>query len=152
MESACPKCSRQLPEVETLKYRFCPYCGTEIQARLKDLDDAFLTLPPDLPSGPHRKIHQSLSPQAPQKEPFGEQFNDQAIEPWAMSKRSHLKMKPPNTPPPPGFFRISSEKKAPFPADIKKQQPLLKRRKNVVIAALVLLAVIILIVGWFFTF
>ena len=48
MDPSCPKCSKQLPEVETLKYRFCPHCGAEIPAEAGELDNAFLTRPPDL--------------------------------------------------------------------------------------------------------
>jgi DNA-directed RNA polymerase subunit RPC12/RpoP len=48
MDLSCPKCSKQLPEVETLKYRFCPHCGAEIAAAPKKLEDAFLTIAPDL--------------------------------------------------------------------------------------------------------
>jgi len=51
----CPKCSKQLPEVETLKYRFCPHCGAEIAAAPKKLADASLTIPPDL-APPHPKL------------------------------------------------------------------------------------------------
>ena len=48
MELACPKCSRQLPEVETLKYRFCPHCGAEIAVDPEKHAEAFLTIPPGL--------------------------------------------------------------------------------------------------------
>ncbi len=40
MDLSCPKCSKQLPEVETLKYRFCPHCGAEIAAEPKKLAEA----------------------------------------------------------------------------------------------------------------
>jgi DNA-directed RNA polymerase subunit RPC12/RpoP len=148
MEPVCPKCSHRLPEEQTLAYRFCPHCGTEIKARSRDLDDALLTVPPALPAAPYRKIHQGLSPQARQKVALSEP----AIEAQAMTRRSQPEIKPPNTPPPPGFFRIGSEKKAPVPANIKKQPFFARHRKNVVIGALVLLAVIILIIGGLFTF
>ena len=32
MPTTCPKCGQDLPEVEILKYRYCPHCGAEITA------------------------------------------------------------------------------------------------------------------------
>ena len=152
MKPACPKCRRQLPQKEALEYRFCPHCGTEMNAGPKNLEDALLTLPPDPPSGSHQMIQRGLSSQALRKIAPGEHFNDRAIEPREMIGRSRPKIKPPAVPPPPGFFRNHSGKKPDLPAGTKKQQLLARHRKKVVIGALVLLAVIILIIGGLFTF
>lgn len=32
MELTCPQCNQQLPDVETVQYRFCPHCGAELAA------------------------------------------------------------------------------------------------------------------------
>jgi DNA-directed RNA polymerase subunit RPC12/RpoP len=150
MDLSCPKCSKQLPEVETLEYRFCPHCGAEIPARPKKLEGAFQTLPPDLASKPQKKRPERLKPDISETASNISPATHQTIEPSPMTKRSRPKIKPPVTPPPPSFFRMRPEKKPPAPEDIKAQ-PSTKSR-NIIIAALVLLAVIILVLGGFFTF
>jgi len=161
MPISCPKCSKQLPEVETLRYRFCPHCGAEIAAAPKKLEDAFLTIPPDLATRQPEQTPDGLSldTQTGQKVSSAGQFNDQTIEPQPMTRQSQPKIKPPTTPPPSGFFRISSAekshsissgKKEPPKKVIKKQSP--TKTRNIIIATLVILAVIILVLGGLFTF
>jgi hypothetical protein len=159
MALSCPKCSKPLPEVETLNYRFCPHCGAEITAHSQQLDDAYLTIPPDSP--PPHDSHQpmELSPETEKKITFAGPLDDQPREPQPMADRPQPKLKPPDTPPPASFFRarsaenthtIRTEEKMPPKKDIKKQSPTKKR--NIIIAALVILAMIILLLGGLFTF
>jgi hypothetical protein len=159
MPIACPKCSKPLPEVETLKFRFCPHCGAEIAAEPQQLDDANLTIPPDSPptQAAHRPM--DLSPKTEKKITVAGPFNDQTVEPQAMTSRQQPKLKPPGTPPPATFFRtrpakktktILSEKKEPPKKDNKKQSP--TKTRNIIIATLVILVVIILLLGGLFTF
>jgi DNA-directed RNA polymerase subunit RPC12/RpoP len=150
MDLSCPKCSRQLPKVETLEYRFCPHCGAEIPAKPKKLERAFQTLPPDLAAEAHKKRPERSTPDASDPASTISPANHQTIEPSPMTKRSRPKIKPPVTAPPPSFFRMSPEKKPPAPEDIKTQ-PATKSR-NIIIVALIILAVIILVLGGFFTF
>ena len=151
MPISCPKCSKQLPEVETLKYRFCPHCGAEIPAEPKKLDNASLTIPPDLSERQPKQSADVLSPQTDENVSTTRSFNDQTIIPQTVVKRSRPKINPPDTPPPSGFFRSSPEKKEPPPPDLK-QQPPAKSRRNIIIAILILLVVVILIMGGIFTF
>ena len=147
----CPKCSKQLPEVETLKYRFCPHCGAEIPADPGELDNAFLTMPPDLSERQPKRTADILSPPTDGNGSTTKSFNDQTVEPQPLVKRTRPKIRPPDTPPPSSFFRISPEKKEPPPPD-PKQQPPAKSRRNVMIAILISLVVVILILGGIFTF
>lgn len=151
MPISCPKCSKQLPELQTLKYRFCPHCGAEIPAEPKKPDNAFLTIPPDLPKPQPKKMDDVLSPPTDETVSKTRFFNDQTIEPQPVVKRSRPKISPPDTPPPSSFFRIHSEKKESSPLDLKQQSPA-KSRRNVFIAILILLVVVILIMGGIFTF
>jgi len=150
MPISCPKCSKQLPEVETLEYRFCPHCGAEIPAGPKKLERAFQTLPPDLTSGPQKKMPGRSKPDVGETASNISPSTHQTIEPSLMAKRSRPKIKPPVTPPPASFLRMSPEKNTPAPEDIKAQSS--TKSRNIIIAALVLLAVIILVLGGFFTF
>jgi hypothetical protein len=159
MPNECPECSKPLPQVETLKFRFCPHCGAEIAAEPRQLDDAYLTLPPDSPppQADHRPLDLSLETE--NKITVAGRFNDQTSEPQTMSSRQQPKLKPPDTPPPTSFFHtrsdektqtIRSEGKEPPKKDNKKPPPTKKR--NTIIAALVILVVIILLLGGLFTF
>jgi hypothetical protein len=159
MALSCPKCSKPLPEVETLNYRFCPHCGAEIAAEYQQLDDAYLTIPPDSP--PPHDSHQpmDLSPETEKKITFPDPFDNQTREPQQMTDRPQPKLKPPDTPPPASFFRARSDEKTPLtrPAekvspkrDHKKQSP--SKNRKIAIATLVILAIIILLLGALFTF
>ena len=159
MERTCPKCSKPLPEVEALEFRFCPHCGAEIAAEPRHLGDAYLTVPPE-PLPPQADIPpMDLDPQTEGKITLTRQFNDQTSEPQPLVSRQQPKLKPPDTPPPASFFRVRSAEKAPDihtedktspKKDVKKQLPTKKR--NIIIAALVILALIILLLGGLFTF
>ena len=160
MKLTCPKCNKPLPEVETIKYRFCPHCGAEIAAEPQHLDDAYLTIPPEPPPPPQADNPPTdLSPQTEKKIGVTRPFNDQTSEPQPPLSRQQPKLKPPHTPPPASFFRTrSAEKKPPIHTkektspkkDVKKQSPTKKR--NIIIAALIILALIILLLGGLFTF
>ena len=151
MDPSCPKCQKSLPEVETLKYRFCPHCGAEIPAEASEIDNAFLTMPPDLSQRQPKRAADILSPQKDENGSTTKSFNDQTIEPQPVVKRPRPKIKPPDTPPPSSFIRINPEKKEPPPPD-PKQQPPAKSHRSVIIAILILLVVVILILGGIFTF
>ncbi len=151
MDLSCPKCSKQLPEVETLKYRFCPHCGAEIPVEPRKLDNALLTIPPDLSKRQPETTADVVSRPTGENGSTTISFDDQTIEPQPVVKRPRPKIKPPGPPPPSSFFRISSEKKEPPPLD-SKQQPPAKSRRNVIIVILILLVVVILIMGGIFTF
>jgi hypothetical protein len=159
MEQTCPRCSKALPDVETLKFRFCPHCGAEIAPEPRQIEDAYLTIPPDppLPPADHRPM--DFRPESEIKEPAVDRFNDQTGEPQSESDRQPLELKPPTSPPPAGFFRTRSAEKPPLnrPAekvppkrDIKKQPPAANRK--IVIGVLVILVIIILALGALFTF
>lgn len=159
MPTSCPKCSRDLPEVETLKYRFCPHCGAEFAAAPDKLDPAMLTIPPDLSEQQSRQRAVVLGPQPDQNVSETNAFNDQTVEPSPVVKRSRPKISPPDTPPPPSFFRVSAAKKTnsnpsadeiPPKKVIKKQPPAKKR--TVIIITLIILAIIIVVLGGLFTF
>ena len=159
MELKCPKCNQQLPEVETLEFRFCPHCGAEIAAEPQQMEDAFLTIPPDPPPPKADRGPADLSPETEIKATTEAPFNDQTIAPQTATNRQQLKLKPPDLPPPASFFHNRPDEKPPSirPAekvqpklDIKKQ-PSTKNRKTV-IAALVILVIIILVLGALFTF
>jgi len=162
MQTTCPKCSQKLPEVETLKYRFCPHCGAEITEDPKKPEDIFLTIPPaPAPRHTEQRLADLRSNSDAGKEPVpGEPFNDHTIAPQPVARRPKPELKPPHIPPPPGFFRAApaekthpagSPKKASLKQELRKPPPSPKRKK-IVIAVLLLLAVIILIMGGLFTF
>jgi hypothetical protein len=159
MELKCPKCSKPLPETETIEYRFCPHCGAEIAAESQQLDDAYLTIPPDSP--PPHDSHQpmDLSPEIEKKITVADPFDDQTREPQPMADRPQPKLKPPDTPPTASFFRARSDEKTPLTRPAQKVSPKRDHKKrsrnknrNIVIAALVILAMIILLLGALFTF
>jgi hypothetical protein len=137
--------------METLKYRFCPRCGAEIPTEPQKLDDAMLTIPPDLSEPQSEDTADVLSPPAHENISTTSSFNDQTMEPQPVVKRSRPKIKPPDTPPPTSFFRSGPEKKEPPLPDIK-QQPPAKSPKKAIIVILILLVVFILIMGGIFTF
>ena len=151
MDLSCPKCQKSLPEVETLKYRFCPHCGAEIPAEPGKLDNASLTIPPDLSKRQSKRTVDMVSPQTGENGSTTISLNDQTIAPQPVTKRPRPEIKPPDTPAPSSFFRNSPEKKEPPTPDLK-QPPPEKSRRNVLAAILILLAVIILILGGIFTF
>ena len=170
MQPTCPQCSKKLPEVETLKFRFCPNCGAEIAAEPQPLDDAYLTIPPDSPppQADHRPM--DLSPETEKKMAVTDPFDHQTSEPQPIANRQPPKLKAPVTPPPASFFRtppdetsnsirsekklplktVRSEKKLPPKKNKKKTSP--NKNRKIVIAALVILAIIILLLGALFTF
>jgi len=159
MKLTCPKCSQPLPEVETVKYRFCPHCGAEIAAESQQLDDAYLTMPPD--SAPPREDHRHkhLSPETEKKITAAGPFDDQTREPQPVADRPQPKLKPPDTPPPASFFRARSDEKTPLTRPAEKVSPKrdqkkqsLNKNRNIFIATLVILALIILLLGALFTF
>ena len=159
MKLTCPKCNKPLPEVETIKYRFCPHCGAEIAAESQQLDDAYLTMPPDPLPPREDKLLTDLKPETEKKIAVTGPFDVPTSEPPPAADRSQLRLKPPDTPPPASFFRTRSAEKTPPlhteektspKKDIKKQSPTQKR--NIIIAALVILALIILFFGGLFTF
>lgn len=159
MEPSCPKCSQPLPEVEALEFRFCPHCGAEIAVESEQLDDAYLTIPPEPLPPQADSPPMDLSPQAEKKMTFAGPFDDQTIEPQPTAGRSRPRLKPPDTPPPASFFRARSDEKTPAirkekkkpPEKNNKKQPPTKKR-NIIIAVLVILALIILLLGGLFTF
>jgi hypothetical protein len=151
MPISCPKCSKQLPEVETLQYRFCPHCGAEIPDEPERLANAFLTIPPDLSEQQPEQLAKALNPPTNENASPTRSLHDQTLKPQPLEKRSRPKITPPDTPPPSSFFRIRPEKKEPPPLDLK-QQPPTKSRRNVIIAVMILLAVVVLIMGGIFTF
>ena len=159
MQPTCPQCSKKLPELETLKFRFCPNCGAEIAAEPQPLDDAYLTIPPDSPppQADHRPM--DLSPETEKKMAVTHPFDHQTSEPQPIANRQPPKLKAPVTPPPASFFRtrsddktdpIRSEAKVPPKKVIKKESP--AKNRKIVIAILVILVVIILLLGGLFTF
>ncbi len=170
MKLKCPQCSKPLPEVEALKFRFCPHCGAEIAAEPRQLDDAYLTIPPDSPPSQADHRPMDVSPQAEKKMAAAGPFEDQTREPQPIASRQPPKLKAPDTPPPASFFRtppdetsnsirsakklplktVGSEKKLPPKKNKKKTSP--TKNRKIVIAALVILAIIILLLGTLFTF
>jgi DNA-directed RNA polymerase subunit RPC12/RpoP len=153
MRLACPKCNRQLPEVETLKYRFCPHCGAEIAVDPEKREEAFPTIPPGLvPRQPkQRPENSSLDAETGKKPTLTGRFNEQTIEPQPMAGRPQPEIKPPDTPPPASFFRTPAETIKPQPQEFHPQPPT-KNRNKIIIAVLISLAVVILIIGGLLTF
>ena len=177
MPLSCPQCDKQLPEVDTLEFRFCPHCGAELAAEPQRLDDAFLTVPPDLP--PPQTDQGAMDGSPPAIEKTGsEPFDDQTIAPDPTLPPIRPEIKAPNDPPPSSFFRKPADRpgpatkslptppehpspppeslaKPPEPPELpggEKKQPPIKNHKKVFIAVLILLAVLILIAGGLFTF
>ncbi len=166
MNLSCPKCNKQLPEVETLQFRFCPHCGAEIAAKLQQLDEAYLTIPPDSPPPNVDRGPDELNPETEKKLNGAGQFNDQTVEPQAITPQNRPQIKPPADPPPSSFFRTPPAAPEKPPRILKKQrvteldpspplqkkEPPTKNHSKVIIAVLILLAVVILILGGLFTF
>ena len=159
MELKCPKCNSQLPEVENLEYRFCPTCGAEITAGPKKLDEAFLTVPPDLSAQQPRQKSNTFDSEKSPKVTFTEKSNNKTIAPQSMATLSQPELKPPDTPPPSSFHRIRSvespqptlaKEKNPPKQIIQKRSP--SKKRNIIIVGLVILALIILALGGVFTF
>jgi DNA-directed RNA polymerase subunit RPC12/RpoP len=159
MELKCPKCSKPLPEVETLEYRFCPRCGAEISAKPEKLDEAFQTIPPDLPVQQPDQTPKGLDSETGQKEIFTKKFDDKTIAPQPMAGLKPPELKPPDTPPPSSFYRIHSAEKTQaitpkeqVPPGKVIKRPSATKNRNIIIATVVILAVIILVLGGLFTF
>jgi DNA-directed RNA polymerase subunit RPC12/RpoP len=153
MRLACPKCNRQLPEVENLKYRFCPHCGAEIAVDQAKREEAFLTIPPGLAprQSKQRPENSSLDAQTGKKPSLTGRFNEQTIAPQPMAGRPQPELKPPETPPPASFFRTPAKRIKPHPQEFHPQPPA-KNRNKIIIVVLVSLAAVILIIGGLFTF
>ena len=166
MERNCPNCNQQLPEVEELRYRFCPHCGAEIVDEPRPLDEAFLTIPPESPPPAVDAEPQDPGPVSEKTSPVAGQFEDQTIAPQPIIPQNRPQIKPPAEPPPPSFFRTPPSAPDPPPTLPKKQQaekmhtpppktPKKKAAKNhqkVIMAVLIILALVILILGGLFTF
>jgi len=159
MELKCPQCHKHLPEVENLEYRFCPMCGAEITVRPEKLDDAFLTVPPDLSAQQPRQKSNTFDSEKSPKVTFAEKSNNKTIAPQSMATLSQPELKPPDTPPPSSFHRIRSvenaqptlaKEKNPPNQIIKQRSP--SKKRNIIIVGLVILALIILALGGVFTF
>ena len=151
MPTSCPKCNQDLPEVGSLKYRFCPQCGAEIASASDKFDAAMLTIPPDISTQQSQPKVAVSSPQPDENAAATKSFNDQTVAPQPVVDRSRPIIKPPDAPPPPSFFRTSSEKEEPTRPEPKKQ-PRAKSHRNTLIVILILLIVVILIIGAIFTF
>jgi hypothetical protein len=149
MPIACPKCNHQLPQVETLEYRFCPYCGVEIPAEPKKLDDTFQTIPPDLTAERQQKSKQDVDPEIREVD-IGPSIQ-KTQEPKPRPKRDRPKINPPATPPPPSFLRTRPEEKDSTPIH-DYREPAAKNRKRILIITLALIALLILLIGGYFTF
>ena len=153
MPIVCSKCSRKLPEVQTLKYRFCPHCGAEIAYGPDMQEEAFRTIPPDsatpLSTSPPENARLDLET-GQNPNPAG-QLNDPTIAPQPGADRPQPKLKPPDTPPPAGFFRTPSQTPKP-PAQDGAAPSQTKNLNKIIIIALISLALIILIIGGLFTF
>ena len=152
MDVSCPNCNRQLPEVETLEYRFCPHCGAEITTEPEQLDQAFLTIPPDLPPPEDDEAPRQPKPVNPEKIPDVRQFDDPAIQPQPVSPQKLPQIKPPASPPPTGFVRKPPRESTPGPSKIPPNEQPAKNPKKVIIAVLILLVVAVLVLGGLFTF
>jgi hypothetical protein len=159
MEQTCPKCNRQLPDVETLEFRFCPHCGAEIAPEPRQIEDAYLTIPPDPPFPPAEHRPMDFRAESEIKEPAVDRLNDQTGEPQSKTDRQPLELKPPKSPPPAGFFRTCSKEKPPLIRPAEKVRPENEHKKQastqnrkIVITILVVLVIIILGLGALFTF
>ena len=155
----CPNCRTQLPEVENLEYRFCPTCGAEIPTMPKKLNEAFLTVPPDLSAQQPRQRSNTFDSEKSPKVTFTEKSNTKTIAPQSIDTLSQPELKPPDTPPPSSFHRIrpvenpqSTPVKEKSPPKQIIQEPSPSKKRNIIIVSLVILALIILALGGVFTF
>jgi hypothetical protein len=149
----CSKCSHKLPEVKTLKYRFCPHCGAEIAYGPDKQEEAFRTIPPDsaIPLSNPPPENARLDMETDKNPTPAGQLNDPAFAPQPIASRPQPKLKPPDTPPPDGFFRTPSQTPKPPAQDVTVPSQT-KNLNKIIIIALISLAVIILIIGGLFTF
>ena len=159
MPVKCSRCSQALPDVETLEFRFCPHCGAEIAPEPGQIENAYLTIPPDppLPPADHRPME--LRPETETKEKAVERFNDRTGEPQTATKKQQLKLKPPESPPPAGFFRTRSDEEPRLvhpaenvPMENEHKKKASTKNRKIVITILVILVIIILVLGALFTF
>lgn len=166
MNLRCPKCNQQLPEVETLEYRFCLHCGADISSKPVKLDEAYLTIPPDSsPPQVDRKpdeintgTGETLSETGP--------LDDQTIAPQPSPPQNRPPIRPPAEPAPATFFRTPPPKpdlpppiskklrtaKPDLPPSLPEKKPQTNHHHKVIIAVLIILALVILILGGLFTF
>ena len=166
MNLKCPQCNQQLPEVEELRYRFCPHCGAEIVAKPRPLDEAFLTLPPESPPPTVDAEPHDPGPVSEKTSPVAAQFEDQTIAPQPIAPQNRPQIIPPAEPPPPSFFRTPPSAPDPPPPPSKKQRDekvhapppktpkrtAAKNHQKVIMAVLIILVLVILILGGLFTF
>lgn len=159
MEPSCPKCNKPLPEVETLEFRFCPHCGAEITDEPRQMEDAFLTIPPDPPPQKADRQPVDLSPETEITATVKVSFNDETIAPQTATNRQQLKLKPPDSPPPASFYRNRNDEKRPTIRPAEKVPPKIDHQKQpstknskIIIVTLVILVIIILVLGALFTF
>ena len=166
MEQTCPNCNQQLPEVQKLKYRFCPHCGAEIDAEPRPIDEAFLTIPPDLPAPPVGPAPEDSGPAPERTIPVNGQLDERTIAPQPITPEKRPQIRPPAEPPPPSFFRTPPTAPDPPPPIPKKQRAekfhtpspespkktATKNHQKVIVAVLIILALVILILGGLFTF
>ena len=166
MERTCPKCEQQLPEVDELQYRFCPHCGAEIDVEPRPLDEAYLTIPPDLTPQQVENSPGDVNSEAEKKLTAPEPFKDHTIAPQSVTPQNRPELRPPAEPPPASFFRTPISEPEPPPPIPQKQRtekvhasppksskkPAAKNHQKVIIAALIILALLILILGGMFTF
>jgi hypothetical protein len=155
-----------LPEVEELRYRFCPHCGAEIVAEPRPLDEAFLTIPPESPPPPVDAEPQDPGPVSEKTSPVANQFEDRTIAPQPRAPENRPQIIPPAEPPPPSFFRTPPSAPDPPSPPSKKQRAdkmhapppktpkktAAKNHQKVIMAVLIILALVILILGGLFTF
>ena len=166
MKQTCPNCNQQLPKVETIEYRFCPHCGAEIGAESQPLDEAYLTIPPDLTPRQVDDSPDDVNPEGGKKITVNEPLDDHTIAPQAATPQNRPEIKPPIEPPPATFFRTPISEPEPPPPISQKQRTekvhtpppkppqklAAKNHQKVIIAALIILALLILILGGMFTF
>ena len=166
MNLKCPKCNQALPKVKTLKYRFCPHCGAEVAAEPEKLDEAYLTIPPDLPLPKADRKPDNANAKTDKKLTETGSLDDQTIAPQPITPQNRPPIKPPVQPPPATFFRTPAAEPEVRPPKSKKQpatefdppppqppkKPQTISRSKVMIAVLIILALVILTLGGLFTF
>lgn len=166
MERTCPTCNQLLPEVETLKYRFCPHCGAEIAAEPVQIDAADLTIPPDLTPPEVDARPGDVNPVPEKKIAASKPFDDHTIAPQPAATRNRPQIKPPTEPTPTTLFRtpppqpnlpppISEKQRGterPSPPPLPNREPPTRSHHKLIVAVLIILALAILILGGLFTF
>ena len=166
MERTCPTCNQQLPKVETIEYRFCPHCGAEITTEPRLLDEAYLTIPPDLTPPQADNSPGDVNPEAEKKITAKEPLDDHTIAPQSATPQNRPEIKPPAEPPPATFFRtpppepdlspsipkkMQAKKADRLPSKPPKKTPP-KNHHKLMVAVLICLALVILLLGGLFTF